>query len=367
VTKTTAALIVLLLSGVPALGYHRQTPPVVALTLSGDSTLPRLRSAGRKLVIALDTNGRQIFLLDRRDNTLHPVTTQGHNDNPTANQSGHILAWDSDCSLLDCPEPGRQIFLLTPDGVTQVTHDPTGTSVNPALSGKGSLLAFESTGDLANTGNPGTRHVFRRLPDGSITQTSYGDGTSRNPAFDKSGRRLVYESTNNLNGHDTGIYQVWLSSGSGGIIGGRITDGEGPSTNASISPEGRVVVFQSTADLTGDRHDTGVSQIFAYETRGRVVSQITNSPAGCTNAAVARAAADWVISYVCGNEGYLRLLNANRTQRLPIDGDVFQAVTELGRHFMGVSTNVNLLGTGTTPGRQIYMLNIFKYPLEPVP
>jgi Tol biopolymer transport system component len=362
--KTTAVLLVLSLGAVPALGYHLQTPPIVALTQSGDSTLPRLATSGRRLVVALDTNGRQIFLQDRRDNnTLNPITTQGDNDNPTVNQNGHIVAWDSDCSLLGCADPGRQIFLLDKT-VTQVTHDPTGTSVNPALSGRGSTMAFESTGDLASTGNAGTRHVFRRLADGTLTQISSGNGPSRNAALDKNGRILVYESTNDLSGNDTGTYQLWLSAPK--AVPGPLTHGQGPSTRASISPEGRVVVFQSTADLTGDLHDTGVSQIFAYKTRDATLSRITNAASGCVNASVSKAGSDWAIAYTCGSEGFLRLLDANRTQHLPIDGGVFQAATELGRHFMVVSTNANLLGSGTTPGRQLYMLNLFKYELEPL-
>ena len=365
-TKTTAALIALSLSAAPVLGFHRETPPIVALTLSGDSTLPRLPSGGRRLVVALDTNdGRQIYLQERLDNTLRPITTEGHNDNPTSNQSAHIIAWDSDCSLLGCVEPGRQIFMMNSGVVTQVTHDPTGTSVNPALNGRGSMMAFESTGDLANTGNAGTRHVFRRSIDGYITQMSTGDGPSRHAALDKSGRSLVYESTNDLSGNDTGIYQLWLSAPR--AVLGPLTNGQGPSTNASISPEGRVVVFQSTADLTGDLHDTGVSQIFTYRTREATFSQITNSPGGCTNPSIAKGFSDWVIAYTCGSDGFLRQLNATTTQHLPIDGDVFQVVTELGRHFMAVSTNANLLGSGTTAGRQIYMLNTYKYMLESVP
>ncbi len=334
------------------------------LTLSGDSTLPRLASVGRRLAVALDTNGRQIYLQDRYDNTLRPITSQGNNDNPTASASGHILAWDSDCTLLGCPEPGRQIFMSAGGSAFQVTHDPTGTSVNPALSGRGSILAFESTGDLASTGNNGTRQIFERSVDGTITQTSNGNGTSRNAALDKSGRSLVYESTNDLSGNDTGIAQLWLVAPR--PLLGPLTNGQGASTRPAISPDARVIVFQSTAELTGDLHDTGVSQIFAYKTREAILTQITNAPGGCSSASVAKSGADWAIAYVCGNQGFLRLLNGNTTQRLPID-DVSQAVTELGRHFMAVSTNANLLGSGTTPGRQLYMLNIFKYPLVPVP
>lgn len=362
--KTTAAFIAFALSVIPAWAYHRQTPPIVAVTVSGDSTLPRLASGGRRLVVALDTTGRQIYLQDRQDNTLDPVTNLGNNNNPTSNTSGHTIAWDSDCTLLNCAQPGRQIFMLANASVFQVTHDTTGTSVNPALSGKGSLLAFESLGDLANTGNSNTRQVFQRSNDGNITQVSHGDGTSRNAVYDKSGRNLVYESTNDVNGNDTGTFQLWWVARKAPL--GPLTNGVGPSTNAAISAEGRVITFQSTAALTGDLHDTHVSQIFVYKTREMTFTQISNTAGGCHSPSVAKAGSDWAIAYVCGNEGFLRLLNGNKTQKLPIDGDVDQAVTELGRHFMMVTTTANLLGSGTTSGRQLYMLNLFKYPLAPV-
>jgi len=363
VTKTSAALIVLALS-VPAAAYHRQTPPVVPITLSGDSTLPRVASAGRRLVVALDTGGRQIYLQDRRDNTLEQITDQGDNDNPTANTSGHILAWDSDCTLLGCPPGGRQIFLLTGGSVVQATNDPTGTSVNPALTGHGSLLAFESMGDLAHTGNFGTRQVFLRSTDGTFTQVSHGHGTSRNAVFDKTGRSLVYESTNDPNGNDAGIAQIWWVARQAPL--GPLTNGHGPSTQPAISADGRVITFESTAALTGDLHDTGVPQVFVYRTREATLTQISDTPGGCSDPSVAKTGADWAIAYVCGNQAFFHVLNADSTQRLPIDGSIDQAVTELGRHFMMVSTKANLLGSGSTPGRQLYMLNLFKFQLAPV-
>jgi Tol biopolymer transport system component len=362
VTKIIAALIVLAFSVVPAPAYHRQTPPIVRLTTSGDSTLPRLASGARRLVVGLDTTGRQIFLQDRGDNTLDPITNTGENDNPTASPNSHIIAWDSDCDVLGCAEPGRQIFMLLRGSVFQVTHDPTGTSINPALSGKGSL-AFESKGDLASTGNAGVRQVFLRSADGVIVQVSSGHGTSRNAMLDRTGRSLVYESSNDLAGNETGIAQLWLVGDKAPL--GPLTNGQGPSTRAAISPEGRIVVFESTAALIGDLENTGVPQIFAYRTREATFAQITNAPGGCTSASVARAGSDWAVAYVCGNQGFLHSLNANTTSRIPIDGDVSQAVTELGRHFMMVSTTANLLGSGTTAGRQLCMLNLFKYPLVP--
>jgi len=47
-------------------------------------------------------------------------------------------------------------------------------------------------------------------------------------------------------------------------------------------------------------------------------------------------------------------------------GDTQQSITELGAHFMLISTTANLFGGGTTPEHQIYMLNLFKLPAVPV-
>ena len=116
----------------PTHAYHRQTPPVVAYTSSGDNPLPRL-AAGRRFVVAIASSGRQIYRLDRTRNFLEQLTTVGDNANPTTSLAGSIVAWDTDCTLLGCPEPGRQIFMKTNLGAFQVTHDPTGASYGTRL------------------------------------------------------------------------------------------------------------------------------------------------------------------------------------------------------------------------------------------
>jgi hypothetical protein len=70
---------------------------------------------------------------------------------------------------------------------------------------------------------------------------------------------------------------------------------------------------------------------------------------------------------VCAGTGYMHLLRANERYRLPIDGgDTTQAIPESGAHFVVVSTTANLLGSGTTAGHQLYLLNLYKRPLIPV-
>lgn len=366
-TKTSLALLVLAAIAGPAGAYHRQTPPIVAITTSGDNPLPRVPAGGLRLVVALEGSGRQIYRQHRRQNFMEQITTAGDNQNPTTSKNASVIAWDSDCTALGCPEPGRQIFMWTQDTPFQVSHDPTGTSVNAALSGRGDQLAWQSRGSLAGPGSGGTYQIFVRSVDGTVRQVSQGQGTSVNPAFDLGGRNLVFESTSAVNGSETGVAQIWFQSAYTGL--GPITNGAGASHRPAISADGHVIVFDSTAALTTDRHDTNVSQIFVYESPKQTLTQVTNDPSGCSGASVSLSPSDYRIGYVCSGEGFFHFLRANQTYRLPIPGgtDTPQAVAELGGHFMMVSTTANLFGTGNTPGHQLYLLNLFKLTAQPVP
>src|SRR5689334_17483666 len=247
----------------PAAAYHRQTPPIVSYTSGGDTPLPRLAADGRRFAVAIAASGQQIFRLDRTRNFLEQLTTVGDNANPTTSLTGSIVAWDSDCTLLGCPETGRQIFMRTNLGTTQVTHDLSGTSRNPSVSGHGTVLAFESSGDLGLGTNPsGTPQIFIRTLAGAFTQVTHGAGTSGDPVLDRTGRHIVFESTNDAQGVDTHVSQIWLGPTP---LPTQLTNGAGSSRRAAISSDGKLVAFESTADLTGDLHDTDVPNIFTYE------------------------------------------------------------------------------------------------------
>src|SRR5207249_10429864 len=96
-TKTAFALLALGLLAPPALAFHRTTPPVAAVTSSGDTLLPRVPTEGRQVVVVLDVSGkRQIFLQHRKHDFIEQITTSGDNDNPTISRSSRVIAWASD-------------------------------------------------------------------------------------------------------------------------------------------------------------------------------------------------------------------------------------------------------------------------------
>ena len=365
-TKTGFALLALGLLAAPALAFHRTTPPVVAVTSSGDTLLPRVPTEGRQVVVVLDVSGkRQIFLQHRKHDFIEQITTSGDNDNPTISRSSRVIAWDSDLSQLGCPAPGRQIFMLTAGTVFQVTNDPTCSSVNPALSGRGTRLAFESHGDLAGANPTGTTQIFLRGSDGVVSQPSRGAGTSHDAALDHTGVGLVFDSTSDLSGQDTGISQIWFLSAIG--FPQILTYGQGPSRRPAISSDGRVIAFESTADLTGNLQDTGVSQIFLYDVNKGSLIRVTDDPAGCSGASVGAVPRDISVGYACHGQGFFYHYLAGRHFQLPIDGgDTPQAVVELGGWFMVVSTTANMLGGDPTQGHQLYLLNLFKLAATPL-
>jgi Tol biopolymer transport system component len=367
--KIRIALIALAAAAAPAAAHHRQTPPIVQITTTGDSALPRVPAPGGRLAMVLpDAEGHPMIFRKDWNRGFEQLTGQGVNANPTISSNGNTVAWDSDCSLIGCADPGRQIFLWLNGIVSQVTHDPTGTSVNPALGARGARLGFESEGDLAGTGNDGVRQVFVRDRTGVVLQISQGDGTSSNIALDKTGYNIAWDSTSDPDGADSGVSQIWFLPRKG--VATRLTNGNAPSRRPAITREGHLVAFESRADLLGDGHDMIVSQVFAYLVDGQQLLQITDDAQGCSGVTVMRITRDTRIAFVCHGEGYFHLVTANQTYRLPISGgDTAQAVAALGTHFMLVSTTSELLGTPgqTSPGHEIYLLNLFKLTSTPVP
>ena len=77
---------------------------------------------------------------------------------------------------------------------------------------------------------------------------------------------ITFESTASLKGAGSGVPQVFafLRTAVQRVPANvvlQITNGTGPSTRPMMNAFSRLV-FQSTSDLLGDGHDTGISQIF---------------------------------------------------------------------------------------------------------
>jgi hypothetical protein len=114
--------------------------------------------------------------------------------------------------------------------------------------------------------------------------------------------------------------------------------------------------------------DTGVPQVFIWDTRSQTYAQITDDPSGCVRPAAAKIRRDWRITFVCGGNAYFFMLRENQRYQVPTPGGTTQAmVPEMGSHFLTLSTTADLLSGGTTAGHQIFMVNLFKQPAVPVP
>jgi WD40-like Beta Propeller Repeat len=388
-SRSTLVVLLALALASPAAAHHRQTPPLVRLTTSGDPPLPRIASPGNKTIALIVDSalGKKVVSIspwrDKRQLTgcSSPVPTScnletliadaGDNADPAVSISGRAFAFDSGSDPLQTGLPGRQVIGALKTQLREVSEDPTGTSVNPTIDATGMVVAFESTGDLAGTGNPGARQIFLSGRGGAVTQVSQGLGTSRNPVLSAKQNLIAFESSSDpKTGADTGIAQIWVGS----TVGGSpvpITKGFGPSTNPAVSNDGRIVAFQSTADLAKTLADTGVSQIYAYDTKTQTYARITtdtSDPLGCTLPSTFKCQQDWRVAFVCSGVPYYYMLRGDQRFRVPADtGTTQRVVTELGIHFLVMSTTADLLGTGSTPGNQVYLVNLFKRPAVPVP
>ncbi len=368
VSRRILLALVVLAAASSATAHHRQTPPVVAITTSGEGVLPRFAPASRKAA-AFTVDDTIAVVSPFRDPTIPFFSfSSGTNASPAISFNGRTVVWDSDADPLGSGAPGRQVLRDPGLDLTQVAIDPTGTSANAAVDLLGIYVAFESTADLAGTGNAGARQIFLRSPDGTIAQISRGSGSSRNPSVGTKGRSVVFESTSDpVTGSDTAIEQIWVADLTTGTAQ-TVTNGAAPSRNPSRSSDGRIVVFESRADLAGDGHDATLTQIFAYDTVSRTFARVTSDAVDCTAPATIRIGRDWRIAYLCGGTAYFTMLRANARYRVQTDGgDTTRLVPQADAHFMLVATTANLLDTGTTATHLVYMVNLFKRAPESVP
>src|SRR5262245_18727903 len=234
-SRSTLLVLLALALASPAAAHHRQTPPLVRLTTSGDTPLPRIASPGNKTIALIVDSalGKKVVSIspwrDKRQLTgcSSPVPTScnletriadaGDNAAPAVSISGRAFAFDSGSDPLQTGLPGRQVIGALKTQLREVSEDPTGTSVNPTIDATGMVVAFESTGDLAGTGNPGARQIFLSGRGGTVTQVSQGLGTSRNPVLSAKQNLIAFESSSDpKTGADTGIAQIWVGSTVGG-------------------------------------------------------------------------------------------------------------------------------------------------------
>jgi hypothetical protein len=157
-------------------------------------------------------------------------------------------------------------------------------------------VAFECDGDLRGNGSTGTNVYlwrnyqvcdFQSTPPCSDVQqipgTVGGDFVTANPSFNLLSSMIVFNSNAPIDGNSNGSQQIWLyeiSTNPPFKPPIRLTNGVGDSTNPTMSQDGRLVVWQSTADLLGTG-STG-SQIFLLDRETGILRQLTQAAGAST-------------------------------------------------------------------------------------
>jgi Tol biopolymer transport system component len=169
-------------------------------------------------------------------------------------------------------------------------------SFAPAISADGRFVAFESFArNFSTADDDAVSDVFvRDTATGATTLVSRapgvgglgGDGFSAAPAISPDGRFVAFESTaDNLSTADGPATDVFLrhtATGATTLVsrasGSLGSAGDGPSFSATISADGRFVAFSSSADNLSAVDDDTVTDIFLRDTATSATTLVSRGP-----------------------------------------------------------------------------------------
>ena len=326
------ATVAFLVTGVPPAGaLHTESRPATRVT-SGAS---HGHTAGRQWstralgfssevdLLANGSTGRQLFVFDLLAYDCNRFTTHlatpcpvpprppllqlthgpGSPDNPSLvfnttidNQLTIIVAFEADGSFnggTGQAASHRQVYLMniTTGETIQVTNSPDGDSVHPSISANGSMVTFESTAPLAGVpGDAGVAQVFAywrqwNLGIGHLMQITAGHAPSTAPSISsaKNSGLIVFESSADLlgDGHDTAASQIFLVNVdwvNEQIALTQLTNGNAPSRRPAFNAKQGFVAFESDAtNLAGASSGQGTEIYAVPTTQGDLppVKQIT--------------------------------------------------------------------------------------------
>jgi hypothetical protein len=375
--KSLLVLAVVLSSG-PALALHEESPPVTRVTGVDNHFMSPGRTWGNWLTFS-STQDLKLLGLDRVPGKQIFIWSEGYFDcfNGTTKVCAPNVPPDQ-CQTTPCPpaaiqakylrqltngvgDPDNPSLAIPPD-LSTCDGTPTGTVCSsgnaaqlcPDKTCKGvpswdledrQWVAFDALGSFnGNVGGAAThRQIFlKNIGTGEIRQVTFSaTGDSVRPSIAERGGIVVFQSTASLDGfpNPAGVTQVFVyqrGTGSIRLVSKGLppinTIGLGPSRNPHPTNSGSGIVFESSADLLGDGHDTGISQIFfaKYDRQNAVVSDL------------------------------LQVTKGNGPSRNPFIGDAQTPPGQVGeaKKIVFESEASDLPGTMLVPGRSIFEVGV---------
>ena len=238
------------------------------------------------------------------------VDPNGPSDDPSVSSTGQFTAFSSQASNLG-PRVGTRriwhvyVFDELAGSDRLISSGPKGAgngpSTTPSISADGSVVAFASTATnlVANT----SRHVsdiFVRSGGGPPQLVSVGfggvqpDGASTQPAVSANGLEVAFTSAadNLVAGDDDAASDVFVANVATGAItrvsvSSRGAQANGRSYNPSISADGTLVSFTSTAPNLAPRGRGHLPQVYVHDMVTGTTRRVTVTSGGAAqNASV---------------------------------------------------------------------------------
>lgn len=247
-----------------------------------DSEAPALARSTRYIVFESEADltgqnadgNREIFFFDQRKNTYTQITdtTLVENRRPSM-QAPRQIMFDSTADFTGANADGnREIFLATRKRATWVIQQMTNTlppvsNLAGAVGRRGRSLVFSSNGNFTGQNADGNREIFllEKTTFSQVTHTTVGENA--NPVINPRGRFIAFESTSDAEALGTTLTnrRVFLFDEKLGTTRVISRSFFGSNNNPRIS-QGRFVVWESTANLTGS-NPGGNRVIYLYNRR----------------------------------------------------------------------------------------------------
>lgn len=267
----------------------------------------------KQALLTIDTNATDDgYLRDRWLDVTTLVTVgsggllaNGQSRTPSLSGDGNVIAFLSLATNLATPDTNGTYDLFVHARSTGLTErinvGPLGVESNgavgpdPSLSRDGSLVVFSSSAtNLVAADNNGVPDVFLR--DRGLQHTELlsagpggvpGNGDSYKPRISGDGRFVVFSSfASNLGPVDTNgnadVYLLDRSTGSMDLVSVSSSgaQGNGLSTDASVSADGRYVAFLTSATNLAPNDTNGASDVLVRDRVAGVTLRCSQSTAG---------------------------------------------------------------------------------------
>jgi Tol biopolymer transport system component len=305
------SLVSVTVDGTPAAGTSGRP------SISADGRFVAFASTAPDLVRG-DNNGVQdVFVRDRQTGVTTRVSVNsagveanGPSGNPSISADGRYVVFESRATNLITKNPGKFQNIYDHDLVTGKTqrvnypdsgfYQPDGDSSDPVISADGQHVAFDSLAtNIGVFDTNGVSDVFEWGRDAPTLQrlishdrwNDVADGASWGPSISADGWQVAFTSDADnldLRVDSNNTSDVFVSDYGQVLLVSRGFDGKlgnNTSRNASISADGKHIVFESYASNlvpndTNFRNDLFTAQIEYWETISRVNVDPTGAAAG---------------------------------------------------------------------------------------